>query len=63
MKPMLAVLSAVLLCGCAVIYEPDIRSDKNTVICHKGKQTLVLPEEAVGAHIAHGDSYGDCRGR
>ena len=63
MMPMLAVLSAVLLSSCAVIYEPDMRSDKNTVICHKGKQTLVLPDEAVGAHIAHGDSYGDCRGR
>lgn len=60
MKRILAVLAAALLCGCAVVYEPDLSSEKTTVMCHKGKQTLVLPDEAVAAHIAHGDTYGAC---
>lgn len=62
MKLILSVLTAAAVCGCAVVYEPDMRSGKTTVICHKSKQTLVLPDEAVPAHLGHGDTYGACPG-
>ncbi len=60
-KPMLLVLVAGL-CGCAVStrYEPDMRSPQTITICHKQKQTLVLPDDAVTAHLNHGDTYGPC---
>lgn len=29
-------------------------------ICHKGKKTMTLPAEAVGAHMDHGDHRGPC---
>lgn len=29
-------------------------------ICHKGKKTMTLPAEAVGAHMDHGDRRGPC---
>lgn len=29
-------------------------------ICHKGKKTMTLPAEAVGAHLDHGDHRGPC---
>ena len=29
-------------------------------ICHKGKNTLELPEPAVKAHLNHGDTLGPC---
>lgn len=29
-------------------------------ICHKGKKTMTLPAEAVGAHLDHGDRRGPC---
>lgn len=30
------------------------------VVCHKGKKTLELPQEAVQAHLDHGDRRGPC---
>jgi hypothetical protein len=29
-------------------------------VCHKGKNTLMLPEPAVQAHLNHGDTLGPC---
>lgn len=29
-------------------------------LCHKGKKTMTLPAEAVGAHMDHGDHRGPC---
>jgi YD repeat-containing protein len=34
--------------------------DKKVTICHKGKNTLTVAEPAVSAHLAHGDSLGEC---
>lgn len=56
-----------LLAGCAVVlvlsgcatYGTPYGDDKVT-ICHKNRKTLVLPESAVSAHLAHGDTYGPC---
>ena len=31
------------------------------VVCHKGKNTLTLPQSAVRAHLRHGDDFGSCR--
>lgn len=57
------VLSA-LLAGCAV-YEPkDPEPDpgKDMIpICHNGVQTIRLREDnAVRAHLNHGDTLGEC---
>ncbi len=30
-------------------------------ICHKGKDTKVLPASAVRGHLRHGDEFGPCR--
>ena len=32
------------------------------VICHKGRQTMEVPEPAVQAHLNHGDTLGPCYG-
>ena len=64
MKPILALLLGTVLCGCVVVpaYEPGGSSSaKSATVCHKGKKTLVLPDDAVQAHLSHGDSYGSCR--
>ena len=29
-------------------------------VCHKGRNTLTLPEAAVDAHMRHGDYFGAC---
>lgn len=57
MKAFLIVMLGVfLVSGCAVRYAADQKS----TICHKGK-TLEVADEAVGAHLKHGDYYGPCR--
>ena len=30
------------------------------VVCHKGKKTLELPQDAAQAHLGHGDRRGPC---
>lgn len=33
-------------------------------VCHKGRNTLTLPQPSVRAHLNHGDEFGPCaRGR
>lgn len=53
-----------VLSGCAVspTYTPDLRSAETVAICHKNKQTLLLPEHssALTAHLNHGDRFGAC---
>ncbi len=53
---LIVVLGAFLISGCAVRYAGDHKS----TICHKGK-TLEVADEAVDAHLKHGDYYGPCR--
>ncbi len=49
--------------GCTV-YEskgPDPNTrEELTPICHTGGKTMRVPEEAVRAHLNHGDSLGEC---
>jgi hypothetical protein len=30
------------------------------ILCHKGKQTMELPDEAAQGHLNHGDQPGPC---
>ncbi len=53
---LIVMLGAFLISGCAVRYAGDHKS----TICHKGK-TLEVADEAVDAHLKHGDYYGPCR--
>ena len=32
-------------------------------LCHRGRNTLTLPEAAVDAHLRHGDTFGGCSAR
>ncbi len=61
-RSILLIIVALNLGACVIAtkLEPDLRSSKTTAIRHKHKQTLILPDDAVPAHINHGDSYGAC---
>lgn len=63
MKLILSILTVLLVSACVVVPE-DGRSGKagggTALVCHKGKKTLELPQEAVQAHLGHGDSLGPC---
>jgi len=63
MKLLLTVLLAMSVCGCAIL-PVDGKSGKagggTTLVCHKGKKTMELPQEAVRAHLDHGDRLGAC---
>ena len=62
MKPFLAALLALFIAGCAVT--PVGASGKagggTALVCHMGKKTMELPQEAVQAHLDHGDQLGAC---
>ena len=63
MKLFLAFLIALAVSSCAI--DPSKgRGGKSgggaVLVCHKGQKTLELPQEAAGAHIDHGDTYGPC---
>lgn len=49
--------------GCKV-YEskgPEPNAGKDlTPICHAGSKSMRVPDEAVRAHLGHGDSLGEC---
>jgi len=64
MKPFLTVLLAMFVCGCATV-PVDGKGGKagggTTLVCHKGKKTLDLPQDAVRAHLDHGDRLGRCQ--
>jgi hypothetical protein len=63
MKLILSILTVLLVSACVDIPE-DGRGGKagggTALVCHKGKKTLELPQEAVQAHLGHGDSLGPC---
>jgi hypothetical protein len=50
--------------ACAIVpmdgYGGGSASGGSVIVCHKGKKTLELPQEAARAHIGHGDTYGPC---
>ncbi len=62
MKLVLTVLLITYITGCAVL--PPAKSGKagggTALVCHKGKKTMELPQEAVKAHLDHGDRLGKC---
>jgi hypothetical protein len=55
------VASCLALGGCTIA-ATDLEPKPDTVlVCHKGRKTLEIPQAAVDAHRAHGDSIGPCR--
>lgn len=67
MKPVLALLAAVALGGCAVhpapapaAKAPAARPGDVALVCHKNMRTVQIPAEAVQAHLDHGDRSGAC---
>lgn len=57
-------IGMILCSGCAVLVEeqppPPSQSDHKVAVCHKGKKTLYVDENAVKAHLGHGDYLGPC---
>jgi hypothetical protein len=63
MKQTVIVLLTMLLGACVIvpIDAPRGKAGGGTVLlCHKGKKTMELPQEAARAHLDHGDRYGPC---
>jgi hypothetical protein len=45
------------------VNDDDVSDDREKVlVCHKGKNTLSIAEDALHAHLAHGDEKGPCEG-
>jgi hypothetical protein len=61
MKCLLAVLLVLSLSGCELLPVALVGPPGKNLVCHKGKKTLELPREAIGAHLDHGDYRGRCR--
>ena len=54
----------MFVCGCVTVPgtgESGKAGGETTVVCHKGKKTMTLPQEAVRAHLDHGDHLGPCQ--
>ena len=54
-----------MLASCTVYQNegPDPAGKNQKVfVCHKNKQSLQLDDQAVRAHLNHGDSLGRCSG-
>jgi hypothetical protein len=60
MKYLLAFLLVLTLSGCAFL-PAELTGPGKNLVCHKGKKTLELPRDAIGAHLGHGDYRGPCR--
>ena len=62
MKLMLTLILLLSVSACVVA--PDGGGGKaggdTAVVCHKGKKTLELPQDAAKAHLGHGDRLGPC---
>lgn len=61
MKCLLAFLLVLPLSGCVLLPVELPGGASKNLVCHKGKKTLELPRDAVGAHLGHGDYRGPCR--
>ena len=63
MKLIMLILPALLVSAC-VVGPAGGKGEKaggdTVLLCHKGKKTLELPQEAVQAHLDHGDHLGPC---
>jgi hypothetical protein len=63
MKLIVLILPFLLVSGCVVVPVNGgggKAGGGTALVCHKGKKTLELPQEAVQAHLDHGDSRGPC---
>jgi hypothetical protein len=60
MKYLLAFLLILPLAGCELIPLHLPGPAGKQLVCHKGKKTLELPRDAIGAHLDHGDYRGRC---
>lgn len=60
MKSVLALLLLVSVSGCALVPVALLPPASSGLVCHKGKKTMELPREAIGAHLNHGDHRGPC---
>jgi len=60
----LILASMLLLSVSACVLAPTNGGGKasgdTVVVCHKGKKTLELPQNAAEAHLGHGDRRGPC---
>lgn len=56
-----ALVAGVLAGGCVAYVDSPGEGQEKVLVCHKGRQTLELPEPAVDAHLRHGDHLGPCR--
>ena len=57
------VLLLLALSSCTIYQDegPDPQGNNQKIfICHKGKQSLQVDEQATRAHLNHGDSLGRC---
>ncbi len=54
--------AATLVLSCATHQvEPAHGNADKVYVCHKGKKTLEVADDALAAHLGHGDSRGPCR--
>lgn len=67
MRFIILALVIALAAGCVLVptegpsQGPGAKAGGGTVVvCHKGKKTMELPQEAAQGHINHGDHYGPC---
>ena len=63
-RPTFLGLSLLMLAACTVYQDkgPDPAGKNQKVfVCHQGKQSLQLDEQAVRDHLNHGDSLGRCK--
>jgi hypothetical protein len=65
LRPGTALLgSLVLLLSACTVYKdegPDPAGKNQKVfVCHNGKESLQLDDQALRAHLNHGDSLGRC---
>jgi len=54
----LVVALAGAASACVLVEQKSAGQD--VVVCHKGKKTMLLPREALGGHLNHGDHRGAC---
>lgn len=40
--------------------QTDSQPQERVTICHKGRQTMTLPQSALNGHLGHGDTLGPC---
>jgi hypothetical protein len=60
MKLMFALTMLLLVSACVAVAGDRKAGGDTAVVCHRGRNTLELPRNAVQAHLNHGDRLGPC---